>query len=355
MAKTMISRNRRRVRVRIPLFVAIRGALAMIVGLAVCAHAAAAEQVFPLTDTKALVARNVDVAAVDYQGRKAVRIIRAQNVNGFALLSGTDFQDGTIEADVAVKITGPPGARMPGFIGIAFRARPDASHYDLFYLRPGNARVSDQAMRNHALQYTAAPDYGWYRLRREWPSVYEAYVDLQVETWMHLKIEVKGRSGAIFLNGSTQPTLIVDGLKGEDLRGAVALVGGAGQEAYFSNVRITNAPAQAVKNGGEAAGSWQVKLDTDVDPFEGTLQLRRENNTLTGTWSGAFGTDRPVTGTWRDGYVELTFACEWPEKLMGEPGPTVATLAGWIDGASAKGRVRVEGRADGSWTATRTQ
>ena len=70
----------------------IRGALAMIVGLAVCAHAAAAEQVFPLTDTKALVARNVDVAAVDYQGRKAVRLIRAQNVNGFALLSGTDFR-----------------------------------------------------------------------------------------------------------------------------------------------------------------------------------------------------------------------------------------------------------------------
>ncbi len=32
--------------------------------------------------------------------------------------------------------------------------------------------------------------------------------------------------------------LVVDGLKGIDLRGSVALSGHMGQESYFSNIRI---------------------------------------------------------------------------------------------------------------------
>ena len=33
------------------------------------------------------------------------------------------MQDGTIEADIAIKIIPPPGVRMPGFVGIAFRGQ----------------------------------------------------------------------------------------------------------------------------------------------------------------------------------------------------------------------------------------
>jgi len=124
------------------------------------AQAAHGAQDFPLTDTKGLSAHGATVAAADFLGRKAVRVVKdAQDGEGFVLLPGTDFQDGTIEADVAVKPTTPPGIRMPGFIGIAFRAKTDASGYDLFYIRPGNATAPDQAMRNHAAQYCAAPKY----------------------------------------------------------------------------------------------------------------------------------------------------------------------------------------------------
>ena len=56
-----------------------------------------------------------------------------------------------------------------------------------------------------------------------------------------------------------------------------------------------------------------------------------------------------VSGTWRDGYVELTFSGTWPDQ----PGTVTATLAGWIDGDAAKGRMKVEGRADGRWSAVR--
>src|SRR5579872_2026992 len=107
-------------------------------------------QTIALTDTKGLFPINVQIDAVEYKGRKAVRLTKNTEKDGFALLPGTDFQDGTIEGDVALKITTPPGVRMPGFFGIAFRARPDGSRYELFYLRPTNSRSDDQAMRNHS-------------------------------------------------------------------------------------------------------------------------------------------------------------------------------------------------------------
>ena len=157
-------------------------------------------QTFALSDTRDLVLLNVKAEAVEYKGRKAVRLTKDVEKDGFALLRGSDFQDGTIEADIALKITTPPGVRMPGFVGIAFRARPDASRYELFYLRPGNSHAEDQAMRNHVVQYTSEPDFGWYKLRREWPWVYESHAELQTETWTRVKIDVKGRVAKIYRN-----------------------------------------------------------------------------------------------------------------------------------------------------------
>jgi hypothetical protein len=310
-------------------------------------------QTFTLSDTKDLVLVNVKADALEYRGRKAIRLTKDVEKDGFALLKGTNFQDGTIEADIALKITTPPGVRMPGFVGIAFRARPDASHYELFYLRPGNSHAEDQAMRNHSVQYTSEPDYGWYKLRREWPWVYEGHEELQTETWMKVKIDVKGRSAKLYINGSEQPSLVVDGLKGEDLRGGVALWSYQGEEAYFSNVRITNSTALPVKNGSDAAGNWEVKCSSDAGPIEGTVELKRDASKMIGTWSGELGKDRSITGTWRNGYVELSFNVDWPLDDKGAVAPAVATLAGWFDGDSAGGRMKVEGKADGRWTATR--
>jgi hypothetical protein len=328
-------------------------AAAILLAWARCAQAASGAQTFALNDTKDLVLINVKAEAVEYQGRKCVRITNDTEKDGFALLRGADFQDGTIEADIALKITTPPGVRMPGFVGVAFRARPDASRYELFYLRPGNASSDDQAMRNHSVQYVSEPDFDWYKLRREWPWVYEAHADLKFETWTKVRIDVKGRSARLYLNGSESPSLVVDGLKGRDLRGGVALWGYQGEEAYFSNVHITNSTPLPLKNGADASGTWEVKCSSDAGPFNGTLQLARDGGKLTGTWSGDLGNARPVVGTWRDGYVELSFNAEWPAGELGSPGTVPATLAGWIDGDAASGRMRVEGRTDGRWTATR--
>jgi hypothetical protein len=295
--------------------------------------------------------------AVKYLGRRSVQItIEGEDHEGLVLLPGTDFQDGVIEADVALKTSVPPGVRYPGFVGIAFRVGTDAAHYDAFYLRPGNSEAADQAMRNHSVQYIEAPDFDWYRLRREWPSVYESHAELALETWTKVRIEVKGRSAKLYLNGSSDPSLVVDGLKGENLRGAVGLWSFTDEEAYFSNVHITPAAPQNLKNGSEIAGSWEMRYSGDAIGMDALMQLHREGNKVTGKWSGLLGEDCAVTGIWRNGYVELSFRGEWPkDSPRGAPGPVNAFMAGWIDGDSGSGRMRIEGRADGVWTANRKE
>jgi hypothetical protein len=314
-------------------------------------------QTFPLRDTTGLIAPKLKTEAVQYLGRKSVRItMEGEDHEGLALLPGTDFQDGVIEADIALKITTPPGVRYPGFVGIAFRATPDASHYELFYVRPGNSGAVDQAMRNHVVQYASEPGFGWYRLRREWPSVYESHAELAMETWTKVRIEVAGRAAKLYLNGSAKPSLVVDGLKGEDLHGAVGLWSFTDEEAYFSNVRITPAVPQNLENESDVAGSWELRYASDAGGMDAAMELQRDGDKVTGTWSGPLGQSRPITGTWRNGYVELSFAGEWPkESRQGAPGPVHAFLTGWIDGDSGKGRMRVEGRSDGAWVAKRKQ
>ncbi|MFC5864138.1 hypothetical protein ACFPT7_17660 [Acidicapsa dinghuensis] len=314
-------------------------------------------QAFLLTDTSALVDRNVKTEAVEYLGRKCVRVLGDPNKDGFALLKGVDFQDGTIEAEIALKVTTPPGVHMPGFVGIAFRAMPDAtkpdtSKYELFYLRPGNSHAPDQSMRNHSVQYVSEPDHDWYTLRRNWPWMYESHAELAFEKWTKVRIEVAGREAKLFVNGDAGPALVVDGLKGESLHGGVALWGYAGEEAYFSNVKITPAAPVDVKNGSDIAGEWAATLTTDFGKFDGTMKLSRGGDKVSGEWTGVFGQNLPVTGTWRDGYVELEFPGNWTaENPGGNPGPITVTIAGWVDGNSAKGQSRVINRADGAWSA----
>ena len=345
----------------------VLAAFGMVIGTAICvfAQTPAHVQSFPLRDANGLIVPKMKkmktesmmkTEPVKYLGRDSVRItMEGEDHEGIALLPGADFQDGVIEADIALKTTAPPGVRYPGFVGIVFRARPDASHYELVYLRPGNSDAGDQAMRNHAIQYASEPDFGWYRLRREWPSVYESHAEIAMETWTKVRIEVAGRSAKVYLNGSASPSLVVDGLKGEDLRGAVGLWGYTDEEAYFSNVKITPAEPQSVKNGSDVAGSWEVGYASDAGGTGALMALHRTGSNVTGTWTGQLGENLPVTGTWRNGYVELSFAGDWPKgRRQGAPGPVTAYLAGWVDGDSARGRMRVEGRADGTWTAKRT-
>jgi len=307
-------------------------------------------QSFPLTDTGALTEEGVHAAPIEYQGRKAVRLTAdAPDSAGFAIVKGTNFRDGSIDVDLAtVPEPYPGGGSSPGFIGIAFRI-VDGAHYEGFYIRPGNSGSEDQARRNHSVQYIAEPVYGWKPLRRNWPFIYESWADLTPQAWTHLRVEIHGRKAKVFLNGSPKPSLIVDGLKGTTLEGPVALWGFSEETSYFANLKIENAAPEPIQNGGDVAGAWDVQFLTDNGGYPGTLKLVRQDSSVNGFYSGPLGLNQTVWGTWRDGYVELSFGAAWPDEL----GTVKATLAGWVDGDQAGGRAKVEGRADGRWVATR--
>jgi hypothetical protein len=180
---------------------------------------------------------------VTYLGRKALRLAETPNAaNGtsFALVNDAMFTNGTIEADVAGKPAAGADAAARGFVGLTFRATPHGTKFDCIYIRPTNGRADDQLRRNHSTQYTSEPDFPWQKLRAEAPGVYESYVDLESGAWTHLKIEVKGAQARLFVNGATQPALIVSDLKRGVTSGQVGLWIGSGTEGYFRSLQITN-------------------------------------------------------------------------------------------------------------------
>ena len=86
------------------------------------------------------------------------------------------------------------------------------------------------------------------------------------------------------------------------------------------------------------------------------MELHRDGSRVTGIWSGPLGESLAITGTWRNAYVELSFAGEWRrDSRKGAPRPVNVFLAGWIDGDASEGQMRAEGRCDGTWVATRKE
>jgi hypothetical protein len=207
------------------------------------ASAAMGAETFSLDSAKGLQTKLVTVEPASYLGRKCIRVIPANGGpqgggGGLAILGGTEFHDGTIELDVAGKPGAGAGGDARGFVGVAFRVQPAGDKYEAFYIRPTNGRADDQERRNHATQYISLPDYEWFRLRKETPSKYEAYADMVTGEWTHLKVEVQGVKARLYVNGASQPTLLVNDLKAGDSKGAVALWIGVGTEAHFANLKI---------------------------------------------------------------------------------------------------------------------
>ena len=207
----------------------------------------------PLESAAGVRVHNVIAEPATLQGRKGLRVTVSPDATSrpgmtpeqlaaletLAVIEGTDFGDGVIEAEIAGAPAPGAAEGARGFVGIAFRLQKDLNTYDAFYLRPTNGRAEDQERRNHATQYVSHPDWPWYRLRKETPSRYESYVDLVPGTWTKVRIEVEGGAARLFVHGQEQPALIVKDVKtGPQARGTVALWIGPGTVAHFRNLRI---------------------------------------------------------------------------------------------------------------------
>jgi hypothetical protein len=181
---------------------------------------------------------------VTYRGVRAVKLVPAPETAGkdedmMALLADADFKDGTIRLDVA----GAPRPGMPadsrGFIGVSFRTGPHGAWSEVFYLRPTNGRADDQLRRNHAVQYASDPEFPWHRLRRESPGLYEAYADLEPGVWTAMRIAVAGTTARLYVNGASQPCLVVNDLKHGNRPGRIALWAHVETDAYFGPIAVT--------------------------------------------------------------------------------------------------------------------
>ena len=218
-------------------------ALTVLVLIAFALARDAKETRFRLDSTKDLTTVGGKAEPVTYRGRSAVHLEpspEGEDGDGdmMAILTGPDFKDGTIELDVA----GAPRAGAPddarGFIGIAFRVQEQGQKGEYFYLRPTNARCDDQLRRNHSTQYVSAPDYPWQRLRKENPGVYESYADMDTGAWTRMKIVVTGTKAQLYVNGGSQPALVVNDLKLGEGHGQIGLWAHVTTDAYFSNVIV---------------------------------------------------------------------------------------------------------------------
>jgi hypothetical protein len=150
----------------------------------------------------------------DFLGRRAVYL-----PSGFLNVRGAIFRDGSVEFDVASK----PHAL---FLGIGFRVESEAD-MEVIYLRPGASDTME------AVQYTPRlnGDAIWQLLNSNHEK---ARAHLPENQWIHMKIEVRGRTCALFLNAGRTPALVVTNLRRGDGEGGLALwaLGGG----YFSNL-----------------------------------------------------------------------------------------------------------------------
>ncbi|WP_034671730.1 hypothetical protein [Epilithonimonas caeni] len=185
----------------------------------------------------------VTVEKSNFKGKNALAMEIQGETDGdktLAILKDIDFHNGIIEATISGQPLANAGETARGFVGIAFRTASDASKMEVFYLRPTNGRANDQVRRNHSSQYISIPGYPWEKLRKEAPEQYEAYVDIVPAEWTKIKIVVKDETARLYVNGASQPTLIVNDLKqGKDIRGSIGLWIGPGTLGHFTDIMVT--------------------------------------------------------------------------------------------------------------------
>lgn len=217
-------------------------AAGVVLGAVGLASASEHARTLPLDRVSDLTLVGARAEVVTYRGQRALHLQsrlghEADDDSMLAIVPSSDFHDGTIELDVAgAPIPAVPNAR--GFIGVAFRVQAHADSFECFYIRPTNARCDDQVRRNHSVQYTCGPAFSFRRLRSESPETYEAYADMETGAWTHLRIDVAGTKARFYINGASQPALVVNDLKLGDTHGAIALWSHTFTDGYFANLRV---------------------------------------------------------------------------------------------------------------------
>lgn len=192
-------------------------------------------QAFSQGSAAPAIARDVNRThtAVQENGRPIVRL-DAKPGDGFAVVQGPAFSEGTIELDVR-------GEDVPqqSFVGVAFAVQNDST-YEAVYLRPFNFRTPDTARARRALQYISQPAWPWPRLRAESPGKYEQQVRPIPDPtgWVPLRLVVTRTQVSVYANGGADPDLVVTRLGGAK-PGPIAFWVGNNSRGDFASLKVT--------------------------------------------------------------------------------------------------------------------
>jgi hypothetical protein len=203
--------------------------------------AAENSRLIPLDPPDHLILKGCSAAMVEHRGHRALQLSGLSenaDIGGeLAIIPELVFKNGTIEVELAgAPVAGP----TPGFLGLAFHIDDEKKRFEHVYLRPKNGRHENQLQRNHSCQYASQPNFGWKKLREEFPGVYESYVDLEVDAWTKMRLEIRALKLRLFVNDAAQPCLVVNDLKLGEVAGGIALWIDTQTRAFFRNLRVTH-------------------------------------------------------------------------------------------------------------------
>ena len=93
----------------------------------------------------------------------------------------------------------------------------------------------------------------------------------------------------------------------------------------------------------DIGGTWNLAVTTSAGAGTPTLVLIQDGETLTGTYTGRFGTS-PIKGTFKDGAIAFSF------EASGPMGSAHVSYTGTVDGDTMKGSMQMGAMAGGTFT-----
>jgi hypothetical protein len=104
----------------------------------------------------------------------------------------------------------------------------------------------------------------------------------------------------------------------------------------------------AASGFAQITGRWEVSATSPAGDDVSVVELREKDGAVEGTYSGALGRDKAVSGTYKDKKITLSFKGDWPDG-----GPVQVNFSGEISENAGSGAVEAVGRTKGTWTARR--
>jgi hypothetical protein len=157
--------------------------------------------------------------------------MNAAEGDGLGILKEIAFETGTIEVELL-------GENNPGrsFIGIAFNIQ-DEETFEAVYFRPFNFVATEQARKDHMVQYIHHPEYTWYKLREERTMEFENELPAppNPDAWFKAIIKVSEKHVAVFMDEDAEPVLKVERLTSSKSE-KIGLWVGNGSSGRFRNL-----------------------------------------------------------------------------------------------------------------------